>query len=283
MKRILKDLFYTSEHEKLTDENIVRQLLPSVIGIIICMVCMAGMSLAWFNANVQTGLQDIKTASYNISVSVKDLTNGGTEVNSNNGVYELKAQTQYEILLTAGGNASTGYCRMISDSVSGCSDAINNGDSLKFYLIPDNDGNYTFESVWGSYSGETVIKNNGTIGNVDSLPVEESNPEEQLQTEEQPPIQATPDEAAGDTQTPPQTDVVVDQNTEDQENESKQPSAADNSQNDNQTSNDGEAQPTEPVDTEASPSEEEPLVTPDDLNAANDAEISDSESLTPEN
>lgn len=80
MKRFFKSLFYLPEHEKLTDRNIVRLLMPSVIGIVICVVCMAGMSLAWFSANAQTRLQDIKSADYGVNVTIEKINDvAGTE------------------------------------------------------------------------------------------------------------------------------------------------------------------------------------------------------------
>lgn len=72
MKEWLKRIFYTPRHSKPTDENILRLLMPSVVGIFICMVCLAGSTWAWFSATVQTVPQTIEAASFDISAAVTD-------------------------------------------------------------------------------------------------------------------------------------------------------------------------------------------------------------------
>ena len=59
MKRWLKRIFYTPRHSKPTDENILRLLMPSAVGIALCMVCLAGSTWAWFSASVQTVAQNL--------------------------------------------------------------------------------------------------------------------------------------------------------------------------------------------------------------------------------
>lgn len=70
MKRFVKNLFYIPRHEKPTDQNIARLLMPSVIGIIICMICLAGATWAWFSSDVQIKPQTIKAASFDVLVSI---------------------------------------------------------------------------------------------------------------------------------------------------------------------------------------------------------------------
>ncbi len=83
-------------------------LFPSFLGICICSVCLAGSTFAWFTASQSTATQVIQTANYSIKAVVKD--GNDAEIAANNKVYKLKAGNTYEVVLTADGNASTGYC-----------------------------------------------------------------------------------------------------------------------------------------------------------------------------
>ena len=41
MKQWLKSIFYTPKHTKPTDDNILRLLMPSIVGSLLCMVCLS--------------------------------------------------------------------------------------------------------------------------------------------------------------------------------------------------------------------------------------------------
>ena len=68
MKQWIKTVLYSPQHTKLTDENILRLLLPSFVGILICMICLAGATWAWFSASATSAGNTIAAADYKISV-----------------------------------------------------------------------------------------------------------------------------------------------------------------------------------------------------------------------
>lgn len=70
MKPWIKFALYIPRHSKSTDENILRLLVPSLLGILLCMICLAGTTWAWFTASVQTQPQTIEAANYDIAVSI---------------------------------------------------------------------------------------------------------------------------------------------------------------------------------------------------------------------
>lgn len=157
MKRWLKRIFYTPRHSKPTDENIQRLLMPSVVGIALCMVCLAGSTWAWFSASVQTAPQTIEAANFDIAVTVN-----GKPVSS---PVTLEAGQIYKVTLTAAGNApSGGYCEVESGAVPLYTETILPDRSLTFTLIPETEAAYTFTAVWGKYSGEADITDGCTIG-----------------------------------------------------------------------------------------------------------------------
>lgn len=157
MKRWLKRIFYTPRHSKPTDENILRLLMPSAVGIALCMVCLAGSTWAWFSSSVQTAPQTIKAANYNIAVTVN-----GKPVSS---PVTLEAGQIYKVTLTAAGNApSGGYCKVEGGTNPLYTGTLLPGESLSFTLIPDDAAGYTFTAVWGEYSDKPDITDDCIIG-----------------------------------------------------------------------------------------------------------------------
>ena len=159
MKRWLKRIFYNPRHSKPADENILRLLMPSVVGIFICMVCLAGSTWAWFSSSVQTVPQTIEVASFDIAVTVNDELVPSPVT--------LEAGQQYTVTLTAAGNApSGGYCIVTNDTGAALlyTATILPNESLTFVLIPETEAAYTFTAVWGKYSGKADITNGCTIG-----------------------------------------------------------------------------------------------------------------------
>lgn len=160
LKRITHTL-YIPKHQRPTDGNILRLLMPSVVGSVICMVCLAGSTWAWFTASISTLPQTIKTASYDITVSIADENSVLVSLDE-----PLQVEQTYKVTLTASGTADKfgGYC------IVGCGDVmlytaqLLPGHTLSFTLTPPETAAYTFTAVWGSHSGETDIKNGSTIG-----------------------------------------------------------------------------------------------------------------------
>lgn len=187
MKQWLKRIFYTVEHVKNTkEENILRMLAPSFVGIILCMVCLAGSTWAWFTASVQTQPQTIKTANYSIAVMVNNQPISASTT--------MSAGQTYNVVLTASGTApSGGYCIVGDGEKLFYTERILPGETLKFTLIPEKEAVYTFTSMWGSHEGESNISDGDIIGkeqadNIDELknPEDSQNPPSMDENESQP-------------------------------------------------------------------------------------------------
>lgn len=159
MREWLKRIFYMPKHSKPTDENIMRLLLPSFLGIVLCMVCLAGSTWAWFSASISTSPQTIEAANFDIAVTVN-----GKPVSS---PVTLEAGQIYKVTLTAAGNApSGGHCIVTNDTGAAplYTATLLPGKTLTFTLIPDSNAAYTFTAVWGKYSGKADITNGCKIG-----------------------------------------------------------------------------------------------------------------------
>ena len=162
MKRLLNAFFYTPKHTKPTDENIPQLLLPSVVGIILCMVCLAGTTWAWFSASIKSPPQTITAANYDIAVAVTDEAGAPVALDQ-----PLEAGRAYTVTLTAGGTApSGGYCVVKSGGASLYTAPLLPGEEMSFTLIPESDDTYTFDAVWGTYNGGADITAGCTIGQI---------------------------------------------------------------------------------------------------------------------
>ena len=90
MKPWIKFALHIPRHSKSTDENILRLLVPSLLGILLCMICLAGTTWAWFTASVQTQPQTIEAANYDIAVSI-------TNESGDDAVYRPTAPRSYAV------------------------------------------------------------------------------------------------------------------------------------------------------------------------------------------
>ena len=154
---------YTPKRQK----EIIGLFAPSILGMIISIVCLIGTSWAWFTASVTTQSMNITAADYKIEVEIKD---GETTVEPNDGVYELsQKENGYIVTIIAKRTesaASTGYC-LINGMIP--TKQLAPDESLTFTLYPDVDTesgtkNYSFVAVWGNYSGDnTIVKDKDIV------------------------------------------------------------------------------------------------------------------------
>ena len=159
MKNWIKSAFYIPKHTKPTDTNILRLLLPSVLGVILCMVCLAGMTWAWFTASVQTKPHTIAAAHFDVTVSIAD-PSGKAVAESADG-YHLSAGAAYTVTLTAAGSAEEygGYCVIKHGESSALytQQLMPPDGKMTFTFQPAANDAYTFTGVWGRYTGDQQV------------------------------------------------------------------------------------------------------------------------------
>ncbi len=74
MRKWTQVKLYIGKHEKPTDENIMRLLMPSILGVLVCMVCLFGSTWAWFTAGIQVdGAATTKAANFSADVTVREI------------------------------------------------------------------------------------------------------------------------------------------------------------------------------------------------------------------
>lgn len=138
------------------ETNLTKILLPSVLSILLCMTLLCGMTWAWFASTQSTPAATIQAATYHIDVVAK---NGETVLTAGpDGKYSLAKDVAYTVKLTAGGNASKGYCKVtLPDNTVLRTAQIAPKNSLTFTLTLTSGGNVSFSPEWGTYSGEAEI------------------------------------------------------------------------------------------------------------------------------
>lgn len=172
----------------------MRMLCPSLLGIMVCLICLAGMSWAWFTAGVQSQ-STINAKSYTLNETVKvktdgtsgnsaDAANTGTLKKESDGTYTLAANTQYVVTLNpsaapknggycilkmtyagdGGANVEEKYCTVALTSDNEFNFTINNGSkAVKCQLIAawgaPNAASFAGKQAYGS--GDTIALNGG--------------------------------------------------------------------------------------------------------------------------
>ncbi len=157
MKREAITVSDPTKATKKFDKNLLRLLMPSLVGMFLCTALLVGSTWAWFTASVQAPSQTIQAANYDIAVTVD-----GTQVD---GSIEL-AVGSHTVTLTASGTAKEfgGYCRIDYNNNALYTAPVMPGSTLTFTLDVQETATFTFTPVWGIYSGSPDISgDNGTI------------------------------------------------------------------------------------------------------------------------
>ena len=99
--------------EAAAESSVWKMLLPSFLGIIVCTICLAGMTWAWFTSGVQSqSTISAKEYSLNETITVQNAKSGALE-KSADGNYTLAENTTYVVKLTPSvAPKSGGYCML---------------------------------------------------------------------------------------------------------------------------------------------------------------------------
>lgn len=117
VKRIRCFFYKGKHHKKEENDGLFSMILPSVVGIIVCSVCLAAGTYAWFTASVSAPTQKIQAANYTMTASTTYTNEYGQRrleltANSEGGLSGWLEPAEHTVTLTAGGNAASGYCNI---------------------------------------------------------------------------------------------------------------------------------------------------------------------------
>ena len=78
-----KETFYTGKREHPQEEkpaSLTALLMPSLLGVAICLVCLCSLTWAWFTATQNSGVQPIQSATATVTASLNDTALGELKV-----------------------------------------------------------------------------------------------------------------------------------------------------------------------------------------------------------
>lgn len=157
-------------NEKLSDKAFARLVLTSILGILVCIICLCSTTYAWFTGSVQVNNNTLKAAdACLISVSVyKDGAEGAlaTVDTVNAAMLECEEGT-YTVTLTLPKESASGYLIITANGQDYYSDYLQRNDendqTLTFTLNVATVQTVTFTARWGIYSGECSVNNGETL------------------------------------------------------------------------------------------------------------------------
>ncbi len=167
--------------------NRKKYILPSVLAIVMCMVCFVGVAWAWYSGYTTVQVEDIKAATYGVKVEVRDSKDSIVAKSSETGskqTLEIGSNSQYTVKLTGTGNVTTGYCvltftdHVLKEEMSFYTPAVAPGESFEFTYqngifnldeevsttqwensVKETKDTLTVETFWGTTEEETIEKN----------------------------------------------------------------------------------------------------------------------------
>lgn len=170
-----------SKAERLRSDTLRAMLLPPILCAALCLVCLCGLSWAWFTVSISAGTSSVSGAQYNVTAQVAQ---GETPVSMENGGFALSANTEYTVTLTAEGTASTGYGIVRFSDRELTTEQIAPGAAFSFKLIPESDTTLTAVAHWGVNSAEAPLQNGTKIGELVTVPADEKTPEDAVSPSE---------------------------------------------------------------------------------------------------
>ena len=206
-KKLFSGLLYVPKHGKVSDKEFTRIMISSVLGIMLCVICLAGLTWAWFSGSVSSAANNITAASFNIQI---DVNVKGTETpvprTVENGIYSFSLENNkaYDVKITADGTATTGYCEVLfgknvyhTIQIFNISDESRSGSLLSTdrpqeinFTVNATESTLLLKIVpqWGSYAiaeNEKLIGNenrDNIINSIGTPPASETNTTEQSET-----------------------------------------------------------------------------------------------------
>lgn len=168
-KGLLSRILYIPKHaEAEKSDKFISIIMPSIVGMVVCMACLFGLTWAWFTNSVTS--KTVSMVSSNFSCTA-EISRGGediTPVPDDDGAYslELTAGEDYTVAVTVSEDTNgNGYLKIITPDEANTYYAgpINNQYAVQSFTVvirPTVSGVYTFAPRWGTHNGGYNIQGN---------------------------------------------------------------------------------------------------------------------------
>lgn len=146
-------------------KTVKTSVIISALMLAFSIVCYSATAYAWFQCQIYSNNNVIKTNFYSIDVTIIDSNNKQVLPNSER-KYELEGEKTYSVSLKASG-AEKGYCIIFYNGEKKYTSNISNNEELNFKIIPKATTEYSFEANWGTPVTDVEIdfvENGDTIG-----------------------------------------------------------------------------------------------------------------------
>ncbi len=178
---------HKTKQQKRDNDTLIRLMTPMIAGMLVCVFCLVSMTWAWFTASVHTTTQTIQSANRSTSVLVYEVNpsegensqmtktlikpetaealslgadtgaeeDGSVIIAGEAVVWELSPEKSYEVMMTGGGTATTGYCEVaLSHTASG-----SNTPETKLYKTSafEKENTVTFTYNTGGFPSESGV------------------------------------------------------------------------------------------------------------------------------
>lgn len=156
LKRWIKRQFCAPENEKIQDRLFSRLMLTSVMGILICIICLSGLTWAWFRQDSGCQIDPITVTKFSVNATVEEVTTRAAVTPDAYGVYTLVSGKNYSVTLQAEGDATTGYCVITINGTQYHTTQMTPGDSLSFTVdctTATSAASMSIKPNWMTYSG----------------------------------------------------------------------------------------------------------------------------------
>lgn len=174
MLQVYNWFFHRARHAspKNRSDSVWRALAPSVLGLVVCAVCLCGASWAWFTASTATGTVKIQAASFHVDAVIEQADTSEKIAPESDGVYTLDGE-RYALTLRRSdeSTSSKGYCRITVSK-----DGETAGTPYCTAIVEETDYTFTVENhtaakitvkiepIWGEPESAAVsIQKGGTI------------------------------------------------------------------------------------------------------------------------
>ena len=150
----IKELFFDSKQDKLTDKAFTQSIAVSVISILVCVVALCSMTWAWFSEGVTSSSNTIKAGNCTVTVSVMY---DGVEIAPNSdatGTYTFEAGKSYQIKITSTGSAESSYCKLVIGGQDFYTEQVSMSEpnnTITFALTFDAQTEVEIITRWGTY------------------------------------------------------------------------------------------------------------------------------------
>ncbi len=152
--------------KKLSDKALIRLIITSVLGILLCIVFLCSTSYAWFTESVEGKNNSIKTAGECLLTA--SVSQGGEEIinitaSDENGKTLSDMQGEYSVSLTLPMGSSSGYLIISVDGQNYYSEYLKRNEtqdqSLNFTITVNTPKSIKFTTHWGIYAEDCHVSN----------------------------------------------------------------------------------------------------------------------------